>query len=118
MKIERLPDFEKDFKKLSKKFRTLEEDLKIFIQYQLKPFHILDQNNLGIKNISDLEITEPKIYKVKKFASKSLKGKGIRTGIRIIYAYFENENKIELIEIFFKADKELEDRNRIKRLYS
>ena len=115
--IEWLPCFEKDFKKLLKKFRTLEEDLEIFIKYQLKPFHLLDRDNQGIKRISDLGIVEPRIYKARKFASKSLKGKGVQSGIRVIYAYFEDKNKIELIEIYYKSDKELENRNRIKELY-
>lgn len=115
--IEWLPCFEKDFKKLLKKFRTLEEDLETFIRYQLKPFHLLDRDNQGIKQISNLGIAEPKIYKARKFASKSLKGKGVQSGIRVIYAYFEDKNKIELIEIYYKSDKELENRNRIKELY-
>ena len=115
--IKWLPCFEKDFKKLLKRFRTLKEDLETFIKYQLKPFHLLDQDNQGIKQISDLGIAEPKIYKVRKFASKSLKGKGVQSGIRVIYAYFEDKNKIELIEIYYKSDKELEDKNRIKELY-
>ena len=115
--IERLSCFKKDFKKLLKKFRTLQEDLEIFIQYQLKPFHLLDQDNQGIKQISNLGIAEPEIYKATKFASKSLKGKGIQSGIRVVYAYFKDESKIELIEIYYKSNKELEDRNRIKELY-
>ena len=115
--IERLPYFEKDFKKLLKKFRTLEEDLEIFIKYQLKPFHLLDQDNQGIKQISNLGIAEPKIYKVRKFASKSLKGKGVQSGIRVVYACFEDKNKIELIEIYYKSSKKLEDKNRIRELY-
>ena len=115
--IEWLPYFEKDFKKLLKKFRTLKEDLETFIKYQLEPFHLLDQDNQGIKQISNLGITEPEIYKARKFASKSLKGKGVQSGIRVVYAYFEDKNKIELIEIYYKGSKEIEDKNRIKELY-
>jgi len=37
--IDYLPEFEKDFKRLSKKFRTLEEDFKTFINTQLNLFH-------------------------------------------------------------------------------
>jgi hypothetical protein len=33
--ITRLPEFEDDIKKLGKKFRTIEDDLKIFIEKQL-----------------------------------------------------------------------------------
>jgi len=37
------------------------------------------------------------------------------SGIRIIYAYFEKEDAIEFIEIYFKGDKENEDKKRIKK---
>ena len=53
------------------------------------------------------------IYKVTKFACKSIKGKGVRSGIRIIYAYYEKENIIEFIEIYHKSDKPNEDKQRI-----
>jgi hypothetical protein len=54
---------------------------------------------------------------VKKFACKSLKGKGVQSGIRIIYSYFEKDDRIEFVEIYYKGDKENDDRERIKRLY-
>jgi len=42
----------------------------------------------------------------------------VRSGIRIIYAYFAKENKIELIEIYYKdSDHRLEDKKRILSLY-
>ena len=56
-------------------------------------------------------------YKVKKFACKSLKGKGSRTGLRLIYRYDDLEAKVELIEVYYMQDKENEDRERIKRIY-
>ncbi len=70
-----------------------------------------------VKQISNLSINEPKIYKVRKFACKSLKGKGVQSGIRIIYSYFIEEDKIEFVEIYYKGDKENENRSRIKKLY-
>ncbi len=112
-----LPEFERDKKKLFKRFRTLDEDLETFVNVQLKLFHKLGIDNGAVEHISDLGITEPKIYKVKKFACKSLKGKGVQSGIRIIYSYFQNDDKVEFIEIYYKGDKENEDRERIKKLY-
>jgi len=111
--IKRLTEFENDLKKLSKKFRTLEEDLEVFIEKQLQLFHKLRIDNKGIFTISDLGIIHPKIYKATKFACKSLKGKGVASGIRVIYAYFENEDSIEFVEIYYKGDKANEDRERI-----
>jgi hypothetical protein len=41
----------------------------------------------------------------------------VQSGIRVIYGYFEKEDRIELIEIYFKGDKENEDEGRIARYY-
>jgi hypothetical protein len=114
--VRRLAEFEKDLKKLQKKFRTIEEDLRTFIQKQLNLFHKLHIDNKGIFLISDLGIGYPRIFKAKKFACKSLKGKGVKSGIRVIYAYFALEDVVELIEIYYKGDKENEDRDRILRI--
>jgi len=109
----RLPGFDRDIKKLLKKFKTLEDDLEIFIKNELNLFHKLKIDNKGVFQITGLQIQNPKIYKAKKFACRSLKGKGVHSGIRVIYAYFEEEDRIELIEIYYKGDKENEDRQRI-----
>ncbi len=107
--------FKKDLKKLLKRFLSLEDDLKVFIAVQLTLFHKLQKDNDGIKQITHLKTEIPRIYKARKFACKSLKGKGAVTGIRIIYAYFEKEDMIEFIEIYYKGDKENEDTERIKK---
>ncbi|RLB04697.1 MAG: hypothetical protein DRG83_04285 [Deltaproteobacteria bacterium] len=115
--ISRLPEFERDFKKLLKRFKTLQEDLRIFIEKQLNLYHKLGIDNKGIFPIAGLGIEYPRIYKAKKFACRSLKGKGVQSGIRVIYAYFEDQDRIELIEMYYKGDKEEEDRERIVRHY-
>ena len=112
-----LPEYAKDLKKLSKKFKTLPEDLETFKNTQLKLYHKLKIDNGGIIRISDLSISYPHIFKVKKFACRALKGKGVQSGIRIIYAYYPNEDKIEFIEIYHKNDQENEDRERIYQHY-
>jgi len=113
-----LPDFKKDFKKLEKNYPTLKEDLEVFVKTQLKLSHKLNIDNGGIVQISGLSITVPKIYKARKFTCKSLKGRGSHSGIRIIYAYFKEDDRIELVEMYFKGDKENEDRQRILKYYS
>jgi len=74
-------------------------------------------DNKGIFQISGLRVENPKIFKSKKFACRSLKGKGVQSGIRVIYAYFNEEDRIELIELYYKGDKEIEDRERILKYY-
>ena len=115
--IKRLPEFEKDLKKLLKRFRTLEKDLDIFVEKQLYLYHKLKVDNGGIFHVPGLGFECPKIYKAKKFACMALKGRGAQSGIRVIYAYDETRDRIELVEIYFKGDKENEDRGRIKRIY-
>src|SRR5690242_1288459 len=103
--LRRLPEFDKDLKKLLKRFSTLEEDLNIFIESGLSAYHKMGIDNGGILRISDAKIEQPKIYKAKKFACRALKGRGVKSGIRITYAYFDQEDRIDLIEIYFKGDK-------------
>ena len=113
--ISRLPEFEKDIRRLLKRFKTLEDDLKIFIEKELNLYHKLKIDNKGIFQISGLQTGSHKIYKAKKFACRSLKGKGVQSGIRVIYAYLEEKDKVELIEIYYKGEKENEDKERILR---
>lgn len=115
--IERLVKFSKDLKKLLKRFPSLEEDLDSFIKTQLTIYHKHNIDNHGIVPIEGLGIHNPKIFKVLKFACKSLKGKGVHSGIRMTYAYFSVEDRVEFIEIYYKGDQENEDKERIKEHY-
>jgi mRNA-degrading endonuclease RelE of RelBE toxin-antitoxin system len=116
-KISHVPEFEKDLKKLVKRFSSIEEDLQNFIRFAVSLYHKQKIDSWAIFHISDLGIRSPKIYKARKFACKALKGKGAQSGIRVIYAYHEEEDWIEFIEIYYKGDKESEDRERILRKY-
>jgi mRNA-degrading endonuclease RelE of RelBE toxin-antitoxin system len=116
-KISHVPEFEKNLKKLMKRFSSLEEDLRMFIKVAMNAFHKQKIDGRAIFHISDLGIHSPKIYKGKKFACKALKGKGAQSGIRIIYAYHQEEDRIEFIEIYDKGNQESEDRDRVKRNY-
>jgi len=113
----RLPEFERDLKRLGKRFRTLEEDLAILLTAQIALYHKLGTDNGGIFRIPRLPFEEPAVYKVKKFACRSLKGRGANSGLRLIYAFFRTEDRIDLIELYFKGDKENEDRYRILAYY-
>ena len=93
----------------TQKFNPLE----IFIEKQLFLYHKLKVDNKGIFQITGLPVENPEVYKAKKFACKSLKGRGVQSGIRVIYAYDEEKDKIVLIEMYFKGDKANEDKQRI-----
>lgn len=116
-KISRRPEFDRDLKQLLKRYRSLEDDLTVFINTQLVLLHKQKIDNRGIVLINNLGMEEPKIFKAVKFACKSIHGRGAASGIRLTYAYFEEADHIEFIQIYFKADDENEDRERIKSIY-
>ena len=84
----------------------------------MKLFHKIKQDNGGIKQITGLKKEYPQVYKATKFACKSLKGKGGKSGLRLIYAHFAQEDIIEFIEMYYKGDQENEDSERIKKYLS
>ncbi len=114
--VARLPEFVRDLKHLLKRYRTLEDDLNVFIEKELFLYHKLKIDNKGIFRIRGMGFEKHGIFKARKFACRSLKGKGVHSGIRVIYVYDERLNKVELIEIYYKGDKETEDRDRILKL--
>ena len=94
--------FEKQIKKLIKKYRSLEEDIEIAKKYAIEAFHISEINNESVWLIPKFDKKIIQIYKLKKFSCKALKGKGNRSGIRIIYAFYPEKFAVEFLEIYFK----------------
>jgi len=106
--------FQKDLKRLLKKFQTLEEDLETAKRNAIELYHLKNINNRSVFPIPDFCNETILVCKIKKFACKALKGRGVMSGIRVIYAYHIVASKVEFIEIYFKGEKENEDRERIK----
>lgn len=109
MTFDELTEFKKDLKTLLKKYRTLNDDLDVVkkvldILPDERPPFSFRIDNLGLKTC---------IIKVKKIACKALKGRGVNSGLRLVYAHFQKEEKIIFIELYHKNDKENEDRQRI-----
>ena len=94
----------------------MEGDLENFVDTQLNLYHKLRIDNGGIFRIPGLPQKEGvEVFKARKFACRSLKGKGAQSGIRVIYAHHEAENAVVLIEIYYKGDRKNEDKDRIIR---
>ncbi len=109
MRFDSLAEYERDLKSLLKKYRTLHDDLEIVKKVlKIAP----DENPPRSFRINNLGLTTC-IIKVKKIACKALKGSGANSGLRLVYAYFEVEQKIVFIELYHKNEKENEDRQRI-----
>ena len=99
-----LPEFEKELAKLSKKYPSLYEDLKKFERLiEINPTG-LGANFVTIYNSKELKIVKARL------ACKSLRTRAMR----IIYAYHNNMTTFVYIEMYFKGNKENEDRERIK----
>ena len=115
MDFTQLDEFKKELKQLLKKYRSLEHDLDLLKDYLQKyprgnEPRVFQINNLGI---------QVEIFKVKHFRCATLKGKGSLSGIRIVYAYFPDQNKIEFVEIYYKEHDNTDcDKERILRNYS
>ncbi len=99
-----LPEFFKEFKRFSRKYRSLPNDLEEFKRVidvvplgNSKHFNIITKNEFCA------------IVKARLFC-RFLKG----SSLRIIYAYHCQSCKVEFIELYFKGEKENENRERIK----
>lgn len=109
MIFEELDEYEKDLKRLLKKYRTLDADIEVVkkvlaVEPGERPPFSYRIDGLGIDTC---------IIKVKKITCRMMKGKGVNTGFRLIYAHYEEEQRIVLIELYYKGDKDKEDRARI-----
>lgn len=107
-------EFKRDLDKLKKRYRTLPDDLETAKVGAIELLHIHGLDNQSTFPIHGFCNDEILIYKIRKFACKSLKGKGRNSGIRLIYAFFPKTEEVEFIEIYFKGDKENENKDRIK----
>jgi mRNA-degrading endonuclease RelE of RelBE toxin-antitoxin system len=109
MTFDELTEYKRDLKVLLKKYRTLNDDLNV-VRKVLEIFP--DERPPFSYRIDGLRV-ESCIIKVKKIACKSLKGRGVNSGLRLVYAWVSDEQKITFIELYHKSDKENEDRQRI-----
>ena len=125
MEFDELDEFKRDLKKLSRRYKSLTDDLEIIrkvlkVNPEARPPFSFKIDGLGVTDC---------IIKVKKIACKSLKGKGVNTGLRLIYAHFKKrvenvdgvetdlEEQIIFIELYHKNDKPNENKERILKYF-
>lgn len=104
MNFENTQKFQRNFKKLSKKYKSLDNDLAEFKK-------ILKELPLGIDKYFNV-ITQTEILCIVKarLFCRCLKG----SSLRIIYSYFNQKQRIEFIELYSKNNKESENKKRIE----
>ncbi|HEY4511258.1 MAG TPA: hypothetical protein VJH55_00220 [Candidatus Paceibacterota bacterium] len=102
-KFYQLPQFRKDLKKLSRKYPSLQSDIE-----DIQPVLLASPSGIG-KNFTIINTAkEITIVKVR-IHCESLRARSVR----LIYAYHKDRIEFMYIEIYFKGDKENEDRERI-----
>ena len=108
MNFDELPEFQKECRLLARKYRSLTEDLKEFRKVvsviplgNSKHFSVIARND-------GLHVVKARLF------CRYLKG----SSLRVIYSYSEREQRIAFIEIYYKGDKENEDRKRIRQYLS
>lgn len=105
MTFDELPEFTKEFQRLAKKYRSLPNDLEEFKRVLVvQPLGTGKHFNV-ITKVEDITILKARLF------CRYLKG----SALRIIYAFHQTRTAIEFIEIYFKGDKENEDRRRIEK---
>lgn len=110
--ITRILEFDRDLKKLLKKYPSLHADMDVFIT----ALSFIRQNEIrGTVRIANLGETYAKypVYKVKSFRCMSLKGQGSKSGMRVIFYDDIAADKITLIQIYHKSTTENHDVARI-----
>jgi hypothetical protein len=105
MQVARLSVFEKDCKRL-KRFISLQRDIETFLGIaKVYP------GGTGSKHWNCLYKNEHyAVYKVR-LACVSLKGE---TKMRVVYAYHTAHTRVDLIELYWKGEKENRDYGRVE----
>lgn len=102
-----IPEFQKDLKKLKV---DLSKDLEVF----KKALAVCPTSLNGAVKIPGFGKDFYSVFKAKKFRCKTL-NKGSRSGIRVIYTYYDLDDEIYLIAIYQKNHQENHDVDRIKK---
>lgn len=104
MTFDALPGFTKEFRRLAKKYRSLPDDLEEFKRVlNIQPLGNSKHFNVIAKN-EEVAVLKSRLF------CRYLKG----SSLRIIYAFHRKKAFIGFIEIYFKGDKENEDRRVIE----
>jgi len=99
-----LPEFEKNYKQLFKKYGTLRDDLEKFKEILLKYPTGVGKNFTIINSEQTCKIVKARM------ACRALRDRSLR----LIYAYVEEGEKFYFIELYFKGEQVNENRQLIK----
>jgi mRNA-degrading endonuclease RelE of RelBE toxin-antitoxin system len=110
------PTFKKSWKKLVKRYATLPSDLETVKEGAIELLHIHGIDNQSVCKIQGVSSESFDCYVVKKFACRSLKGRGARSGIRLTYVFDPVKKIVYFVEIYYKSDQAVEDKKLLKEM--
>lgn len=108
MEIIETDEFKKDFKKLLKKYRTLEKDFEI-----AQKAIIAEPTGDGSRHWTILKRDGDKYILKTRMMCRAVRG----SSFRLVYFYYGEAVKVLFIEIYFKGIKETEDKKRIDNIF-
>ena len=97
-------EFSKDFKRLSKKYKSLPDDLLEFKKVVLELPFGSGKHFVILHGLETMKIIKARLF------CRYLRG----ASLRIIYGYREPIKTIDFIEVYFKGEQVNENRDRIK----
>lgn len=100
----RTPEFEREYRKLLKRYRSLAEDI-AFFEGVLAEF----PTGKGSKFVTLHHGVDCVVVKAR-LMCRALRD----SSLRIVYVWHKSTATVEYIELYYKGDKENEDRERIK----
>ena len=101
IEFETIPEFNKEYERFCKKYHNFSSDFERFkLALRTSPTKLG-----GVVHVSKLgnSVSIP-IFKAKHFRCSCMKGKGSRSGVRVIYGYIESEGKIIFTHVYYKKN--------------
>jgi hypothetical protein len=119
MIFERLPEFDKDFKRLEKKWRTLPNDLELaqkvitrlyedtegFDRQEARDNFFCGQRATVLKTSANYEAVKMRL---------DVMALGNKNAVRLVFIYVYDGKTCSLVELFSKTDKPREDTTRLE----
>ena len=108
-------EFKRGLKRLAKRFPSLPGDLETLKIYVIEAYFRTGGGTPYLIPIAEAALP-PNLasYKIKRFACRSLKGLGSRSGLRLTLIYNKVFHTVTLVELYFKADQENENRSLLR----
>lgn len=106
-------EFNKDFKKFLKRFGTLKEDFEIMKKSATEAYHLKNVKTNAVVKMQNFCGQDYLSMKVRRMTCKSLKWRGVKSGLRVMYVFEQKENKVTFIEMYYKQDQKNDIRKRL-----